>query len=1020
MIELDKNLNPQNTGTELHEKLVNSLPMPVYDAFKLLEREGNYEKSLQVLCLSLIPWTFQYIALILSGEYLESIQEPSFEVTDSLLNMMKKPGPGKWLGFTRSAVGYFMEHKTRVISHETILALNSILNEKNRPLVKVPDNENRLEYTDALISIRNRFAHSRGFAEDKAKELALDYFLIWKALIIIIKDVFTPRLLYRPVSSESFHPFDNRSFDVNRLPSDQDNRQTLLWNETDGSFIRLYPVIVTYSDDLKNSSEVAFLEEIRNKYLFYLQGDSFFKLKDEFEILSKLIETRTIKEEIVNAESLTPKTFAERIDRITNQTINDFRDALKYIPEIYLDRPEVSNKLDTWIESSLPGCIISGIPGTGKTSLVTNWCVRRKNNGDHVLLIEASRLKDSDITGIIEKELNLGSPLKDCLDAIQKQNINLSGDLQQKKFIIVIDAVNEFTGTGNENRSRLWREINSLISILNLYNPNLKCLVTTRSDLWKVDFPEKNSASDMLKEKLYWGDTTPGFPRIMLGNLSLDEVGEIFEKARENFPSMAVQNSFDELSDKTKKVLCNPFFLRLALITYNGRLVPNLTKSKIERQYAKERITEEKDKTTVLFALLERMSQLRKTEVTIDEFLYSEGKSKFRRKKAEKERKKLEKIIYDPRPQSSYKKLVREGIIEERSEEGNIDSKEKIRFSQEKITDIIQSEFQKRDLKRKTKLLIVFGIYFLVCYTAIIISGGMSTKSFNGKIKTELNNNISDSVKINEIYFVSSELTKTVSHVFLKRYGLLLLIICAPFFGLIFLIWYSVSYGARMIKNDLPSRFIKGRFTELKQKKIWFGIIPFIVILLLLYVRWMASSENTDQSFIGLFRPFLYGVPIIFFFILLWDVVLGSVIVYRRANSSQDAFSIFGKKEVIQTCFEMLPAVPFFILIWLTGPVLVNILDINNDMKLDAARQNWLSNESVISLKDQNPDIYSRINEKYLHTTDKTMIGTFANWWGMFTKVFVWSFCALVPVYMLLQYFTGFILYKLLKRKLET
>ncbi|MGD0341975.1 MAG: hypothetical protein ABSA76_09750, partial [Bacteroidales bacterium] len=913
MVELDKKFNQNNSNTELDESLLRSLPLPIFDACKLLENQSDYEKSLQILCLSLIPWTFQYIALILSGEYLESIYEPSFEVTDSLLNMVKKPGPGKWIGFARSASTYFMDHDTTVISHEAISLLNSTLNGKNKPQVKVPENENKLDYTDALISVRNRFAHSRSFTSEKARELFQDYFQIWKAWVVIIKEIFVSRLLFRSTTGKSFQAFDNRPLDTNKLPYGQDDKVTLLWNDEKGTYLRLYPIIVTYSENSKTGTEVAFLEEIKNRYLFYLWGDNFFKLKDEFDILSKIIDAKTVKEDIVTAESLTLNTFSERIDRITNQTINDFQDALKYIPEIYLDRPSITNNLDSWIESNLPGCIISGNPGTGKTSLITNWCVKRKAKGDHVLLFEASRLNDSDIIGIIEKELNLGSPLKECLDTIQKQNISLSGDQPPHKFLIVVDAINEFTGLKNENRNRLWREVNSLISILNLYIPYLKCLVTTRSDLWNVDFPEKNSAYDMLKEKLYWGETTKGFPRITLGDLSLGETGEIYEKARKKFASMAVQNSFDQLSDKTKRTLCNPFFLRLALVTYNGMEVPNLTKSKIERQYAKERITEEKDKKTVLFTLLERMSQLRKTEITIDEFLYGETKSRFKRKKSEKEKKDLERLIYDPRPQSSYRKLIREGIIEETTSESTIQSRERIKFSQEKITDIIQSEFQRRDLNRKVKLMIFFGIYALIVYGMSIISTESSIKAFNDKIKTELSNNIPNTINSNEIYSVSAELIGGTFHTISKRYGIFLALIFFPIFGLILLLWYSVSYGARVIKNDLPSSFIKGKFTELKQKKIWYGVLPFVIIMILLYVRWMIKPENSNLSFNDAFKPFLLGTPVLIFFILIWDVILGCIIVYKRANSYQDAFSIFGQKEVIQTCFKVLPVVPFVI-----------------------------------------------------------------------------------------------------------
>jgi len=1013
MIELDKKFNPNNTGTEIDENLLRSLPLPVYDAYKLLEKQSDYEKSLQVLCLSLIPWTCQYIALVLSGEYLACEHEPSFEATDSLVNMVKKPGPGKWIGFTRAAARYFMNNKTSVISHDAISTLNTILNEKEKPQVKFLENGNRLEYSDALINIRNRFAHSRSFSADKAQELFQDYFHIWKAWVIIIREVFEPRLLFRSSPGSSLVSFDNRSFDKENVPPDNDN-PTLLWDETTGTYIRLYPIIVTTSDDSKKTGEVAFLEEIKSKYLFYLQGDNFFKLKDEFDILSEMIESKTITEEVVTAESLTITAFAERIDRITNQTICDFQDALKYIPDMYIDRPAITTNLDNWLGSNLPGCIVAGNPGTGKTSIITSWCIQRKTKGDHVLLLEASRFMESDITMIIEKELNLASPLKDCLDTIQKQNTSSFSGQNQKKFIIIIDAVNEFNGKDNENRSRLWREINSLISILNLYSPYLKCLVTTRNDLWKVDFPGKDAAPDMLKEKFYWGEKINDFPKIILGDFSLEEASEIYENARRTIPAMEVQNSFNELSAKTKKILCNPFLLRLALLTFNGRKMPDLTKSKIEKQYSRERITEEKDKKAVLFALLERMSELRKTEVTFDEFLYTETGIKSKKRVLEKDRKNLEKLIFDPRPQSSYKKLIKEGILEERTDETNIESKEKIRFSQEKITDIIYSEFQQRGVKKLIKLSIfVFMLLFVILTVKAFIARD-SVRSQIGTIQTELNNStLSQADKI-QISSLSNGIVKRTIYGRYIMSGLTMLVYYA--FSVIFLFvasTFRLSLSKRF-KNDLSTRFIKEKFIELVQKKILYMFIP-ILLLPVIYVFWASAHPDLSQS--ELMKPLFYGFPIMFLFIILWVLILHAMVVLKNANSPQDAYCVFGKKEFIHSCIELVYLIPFLIMLNYGLTHLPGTFTINSDEQLKELKQEWHSDEAVKSLNLSYPEHFKIINNEIINLTTYKENAS-KQFMLSFSKTMIYSICILIPFMLLLQYFAGFWLFKLLKRKL--
>jgi hypothetical protein len=1014
MIELDKKFNPQNGGTELDDNLLKSLPLPVYDAFKLIEKQTDYEKSLQILCLSLIPWTYQYIALMLSGEYLASEHEPSFEVTDSLVNMVKKPGPGKWIGFTRAAASYFMDHKTNVISHEAISALNTVLNGKDRPQVKLLENGNKLEYSDALINIRNRFAHSRNFSAEKAQELFQDYFQIWKAWIIIIKDVFEPKLLFRSSPDNPFQSFDNRPLNIKNIPADQEKGTPLLWDEKKETLIRLYPIIVTNSEDSKPQGEVAFLEEIKSKYLFYLHGDNFFKLRDEFDVLSKMIESKTIIEEVVTAESLTIKAFAERIDRITNQTISDFQDALKYIPEMYIDRPAITVNLDKWLESNLPGCIITGNPGTGKTSIITNWCLRRKAKGDHVLLLEASRFRESDVTMIIEKELNLASPLKDCLDTIQNQNKNSTGEQAPQKFIIVIDAVNEFTGKDNENRSRLWREINSLVSSLNLYSPYLKCLVTTRNDLWNVDFPGKNTAADMLKEKFYWGEAGNDFPRVFLGNFSVAEAGEIFENARTTIPSMEVQTSFSELSEKTKKVLCNPFILRLALLTFNGREMGDLTKSKIENQYTREKITEEKDKKAVLFALLERMSELRKTEVTFDEFLYTGSKIKSKKKVSEKDRINLEKLIFDPRPQSPYKKLIKEGILEEKADDSNIESKEQIRFSQEKITDIIYSEFQKRGVK-KLIILAIFGFVLLLVILGVkAFFAGDSIKSHLGIIQTELNNStLSQGSKI-QIGSISAGIIKRTVN---TRYILsgVSMFVCYAFFVIFIFVasYFRISLSKRF-KNDLSTRFIKEKFVELVQKKIPYLLI-LIILLPFIYVFWISSHPHLSQS--EILNPVLYGFPVFLLFSILWILILHAIVVLKNANSPQDAFCVFGKKEFIHSCIELIYLIPFLILMYFGITHLSDFLNIDSDKELIALKQEWFSNADLITMKITDIEHYNIINSEILDfTTDKEDL--FKPFLLSFSKVMIYSLCILFPLMLLLQYFAGFWLFKLLKKRL--
>jgi hypothetical protein len=1013
MVELDRKYNPQNSGTELDEGIIQSLPLPVSDAYRLLENQRDKEKALQVLCLSLIPWTFQYIALIFSGEYLSCEEEPEIEVTDSLLNMIKKPGPGKWLGFTRIAVKYFKTHNTKVIDPATISKLSKILVSKDQPFAKISGNENKLGYSDALINIRNRFAHSRVISAERTKEYFDDYFQIWKAWIILIKDIFQPRLIYRSAGIDSFLAFDNLPFEKESLPGDLNNETTVLWNSKGKTFIRLYPVIVTYAENIKVNAGVAFLEEIKSRYLFYLQGENFFKLKEEFSILSDMLESKAVAAEVLTAENLTMKAFGERIDRITDQTITSFTDSQKFIPEMYIDRPAISGKLDKWLESDKPGCIITGNPGTGKTSIISNWCLQRKFCGDHVLLLEASRLPTSDITMVIEQELNLGSSLKECLDTLQRQQASAGKEKISHKFIIVIDAINEFTGTENENRGRLWREINSLTSILDLYKPMLKCLVTTRSDLWNFDFPGKEAAFDILKEKLYWDDEANGFPRIIIGDLIFEEAEDIFEKARRAIPAMSVKSSFMELPEKTRLLLCNPFMLRLALLTFNEKQIPNLNKSKLEKQFAKSRLTEENDKKKVLFTLLERMAAIRKTEVTFDEFLYPKSKSKLLKFVSVSESSDLEKLIFDPRPKSPYKQLLADGILEERSDESNIKSKEKIRFSQEKITDIIYSEFQKRTYKTIKIVAILMTLIIIIGVAGTFINSASETKKEISDLKAKVIGHISDNEKSLEIIDYSGQIIKQKNRVTAFRESISLIFLN----GLMLLFAISSPMvrflGAKFIRNDLPSRFIKEKFNEIKLKKFRYGIIPIVLIIGFFLIK----HENSNQKLEITESLIKYAIPVFLSYFALWDLILGVYIVITNANSANDAFCLFGKKEVFQSCINHLPLIPYMLILFFAFPYLLKLKDIGSDKKLVETRSEWNSNEAISSLRTQNTPLYSELRVQLVDPVrnEPSKSSPVIHY---YFKILIYSMLIIYPITLLLQYYIGIWLFKFLKRKL--
>jgi len=82
MIELNGQYHPDANNIDLAPEFLKSLPLPIAEIVNHLEINEEPQLRLQELCLSLIPMTFQYLALVLSSEYLYAEVSPDNEVTD--------------------------------------------------------------------------------------------------------------------------------------------------------------------------------------------------------------------------------------------------------------------------------------------------------------------------------------------------------------------------------------------------------------------------------------------------------------------------------------------------------------------------------------------------------------------------------------------------------------------------------------------------------------------------------------------------------------------------------------------------------------------------------------------------------------------------------------------------------------------------------------------------------------------------------------------------------------------------
>ena len=139
------------SATESAGLRAETAPGPIRDTAQAIASEPEPGSASSDSACRLIPMTFQYLALVLSSEYLHSESAPDADTTDSLMAMVRRPGPGKWVGFIREAARYFSEHPTTVLPEQGIRAVAASLVAKDRPRVKLQSGQ-RLDRWEALVT----------------------------------------------------------------------------------------------------------------------------------------------------------------------------------------------------------------------------------------------------------------------------------------------------------------------------------------------------------------------------------------------------------------------------------------------------------------------------------------------------------------------------------------------------------------------------------------------------------------------------------------------------------------------------------------------------------------------------------------------------------------------------------------------------------------------------------------------------------------------------------------------------
>jgi len=230
----------------------------------------------------------------------------------------------------------------------------------------------------------------------------------------------------------------------------------------------------------------------------------------------------------------------------------------KYIPDLYVNRVLIEDSINKFILSEKVGYILIGNSGMGKTNLLCYLFDIWQKNKNPTLYFNSSSLNGSmkDFSESIRKELGYSN------SSVQIENllydINKGCDKRNKYFILLIDAINEAI-----NPKALINQINEILS----YNNNrIKIIVTSRIQVWK----QISVLIQGIINELYFLNE---FKPFKLSEFSNTEKETAYNNYKKKYK---ILTEYHNLSSINKKILSDPYYLKLVSEKYSGAIIPDV------------------------------------------------------------------------------------------------------------------------------------------------------------------------------------------------------------------------------------------------------------------------------------------------------------------------------------------------------------------------------------------------------------------------------------------------------------
>lgn len=586
---------------EKHEK--QELPANIYKMYDAYENETSTTRKMELI-LDVFKQTVQFFGCLFLSEYLWDEEKKDDDV-NRCIRQMARPSLGTWYALVREYSLAFCRCEDSWLEgfwdcYDSVFQqkVSSVYEGRFRDKAS-----QKSDVFDELIMLRNQIAHGAQYPSD---EEASEILKVYAPYVEEVLSAFAPFFKrYKVAKCTDTDNYDAETkekcyigiFDIiNYAKKENDNyiikwpRDTKELGKEPGLFLikerqrtARNKGVQFYLLDMENTQRILKFSEILveilesdiheeymiydgygNKNVTYIGFRERRKLAIYLQEISAKFTSRGIRQHWMH-DDFNMEGFRQYINELSQIAIDNHKESLKYIPELYVPRA-CDETIKEFLDSDKTTLLVKAEAGAGKTCFLCHTAEMLMKDRERyaVYFFQGETLTVINSEDILFKRLE-----QECLETGDFKSseafLSFINDNNEAgiEFVMIVDAVNEAYDT-----TRVLTEINSITNRGKDY-PWLKIIVSVREvsyNLLKKHTVNKDKQFQfMTNQDRFFSVIEDGEPRYYLGidRWNLLQVEEAYDKYRNKSKRKLSIPKFRMLDNELKQVLSSPLSMRV-------------------------------------------------------------------------------------------------------------------------------------------------------------------------------------------------------------------------------------------------------------------------------------------------------------------------------------------------------------------------------------------------------------------------------------------------------------------------